>query len=157
MVYGYSEQIAHVKGLKIGMKQDQSLGIRLTRVKRLSRKRCCDTTPDCCQEGSRLTILFRMYNMLRLLPNRGLVGSQVLKCTKKYGQRPCLRRNSLLNGGFWLSWAPQKLAFLQIQSSNFILQILSSNCNLPLQSPRFFRLMVEFQHIKNLLKKSKIK
>ena len=31
-----------------------SLGIRLTRVKRLSRKRCCDTRPDRCQEGSRL-------------------------------------------------------------------------------------------------------
>ena len=37
-----------------------SLGTRLTRVKRLSRKRCCDTTPDRCQEGSRLTILFRI-------------------------------------------------------------------------------------------------
>ena len=37
-----------------------SLGTRLTRVKRLSHKRCCDTTPDRCQEGSRLTILFRI-------------------------------------------------------------------------------------------------
>ena len=37
-----------------------SLGIRLTRVKRLSRKRCCDTTPGRCQEGSRLTILSRI-------------------------------------------------------------------------------------------------
>ena len=33
---------------------------RLTRVKRLSCKRCCDTTSDRCQEGSRLTILFRI-------------------------------------------------------------------------------------------------
>ena len=33
---------------------------KLTRVKRLSRKRCSDTTPDRCQEGSRLTILFRI-------------------------------------------------------------------------------------------------
>ena len=37
-----------------------SLGTRLARVKRVSRKRCCDTTPDRCQEGSRLTILFRI-------------------------------------------------------------------------------------------------
>ena len=37
-----------------------SLGTRLTRVKRLSRKRCCDTTPDRFQEGSRLTILFHI-------------------------------------------------------------------------------------------------
>ena len=37
-----------------------SLGTRLTGVKRLSYKRCCDTTPDRCQEGSRLTILFRI-------------------------------------------------------------------------------------------------
>ena len=37
---------------------DLSLGERLTRLsKRLSRKRCCDTTPDRCQEGSRLTIM----------------------------------------------------------------------------------------------------
>ena len=37
--------------------------------KRLSRKRCCDTTPDRCQEGSRLTILLRIVKtMLRLLP-----------------------------------------------------------------------------------------
>ena len=36
------------------------LGTRLTRVKRQSRKRCCDTTPDRCQEGSRFTILFRI-------------------------------------------------------------------------------------------------
>ena len=35
-----------------------SLYTRLTRVKRLSRKRCCDTTPGRCQEGSRFTILF---------------------------------------------------------------------------------------------------
>ena len=39
---------------------DLCLGTCLTRVKRLSRKRCCDTTPDRCQEGSRLTILFRI-------------------------------------------------------------------------------------------------
>ena len=40
---------------------DLSLGERLTRLsKRLSRKRCCDTTPDRCLEGSRLTILFRI-------------------------------------------------------------------------------------------------
>ena len=37
-----------------------SFGARLTRVKRLSRKHCCDTTPDRYQEGSRLTILFRI-------------------------------------------------------------------------------------------------
>ena len=49
---------------------DLSLGERLTRLsKRLSRKRCCDTTPDRCQEGSRLTILLRIVKkMLRLLP-----------------------------------------------------------------------------------------
>ena len=35
-----------------------SLGTRLTRVKRLSRERCCDTTSGRCQEGNRLTILF---------------------------------------------------------------------------------------------------
>ena len=37
-----------------------NLVIRLTRVKRLSRKRCCDTTPDRCQEGCQLTILSRI-------------------------------------------------------------------------------------------------
>ena len=37
---------------------DLSLGERLTMLpKLLSRKRCCDTTPDRCQEGSRLIIL----------------------------------------------------------------------------------------------------
>eukprot|EP00493_Phyllostaurus_siculus_P006815 UN06886 len=30
------------------------------RVDCLSRKRCCDTTPDRYQEGSRLNILFRL-------------------------------------------------------------------------------------------------
>ena len=40
---------------------DLSLGERLTWLsKRLSRNRCCDTTPDRCQEGSRLTILLRI-------------------------------------------------------------------------------------------------
>ena len=40
--------------LKTGFETDSnlSLGTRLTRVKRLSRKRCCDTTPDRCQEGT---------------------------------------------------------------------------------------------------------
>ena len=37
-----------------------SLGTRLTRVKRINHKRCCDTTPDRCQEGNRLTILLRI-------------------------------------------------------------------------------------------------
>ena len=47
-----------------------SLGTRLTVLsKRLRRKRCCDATPDRCQEGSRLTILLRIVKeMLRLLP-----------------------------------------------------------------------------------------
>ena len=34
-----------------------SLGTRLMRVKRLSRKRCCDTTPDRCQEGTVLSVV----------------------------------------------------------------------------------------------------
>ena len=48
--------------LKIGFEtgSNLSLSIRLTRAKRLRRKRCCDTTPGSCQEGSRLTILFRI-------------------------------------------------------------------------------------------------
>ena len=55
-----------------------SLGTRLTRVKRLSRKRCCDTTPDRCQKGSRLTILFRMFmKCFAFFPNRELVGSTI--------------------------------------------------------------------------------
>ena len=37
-----------------------SLGTRLTRVKRLSRERSYDTTPDRCQEDSRPIILFRI-------------------------------------------------------------------------------------------------
>ena len=37
-----------------------SLDTHLTRVKCLRRKRCCDTTPDRCQDGTRLTILFRI-------------------------------------------------------------------------------------------------
>ena len=51
-------------------RSDLSLGQRLTRLsKRLSRKRCCDTTPDRCEEGSRLTILLRIVKkMLHLLP-----------------------------------------------------------------------------------------
>ena len=37
--------------------------------KRLPRERCCDTTPDRCLAGSRLTILLRVVKkMLRLLP-----------------------------------------------------------------------------------------
>ena len=62
------------------------------------------------------------HKMLRLLPNRGLVGSQGLKRTlKKYAQRRRFRRNSLPNEDFRLKrlYQPQtKLAFLQIQSSN---------------------------------------
>ena len=37
-----------------------SVGVRLTRVKRLSRERSYDTTPERYLEGSRLTILFRI-------------------------------------------------------------------------------------------------
>ena len=49
---------------------DLSLDERLMKMsKRLSRNRCCDTKPDRCQEGSRLTILLRIVKkMLRLLP-----------------------------------------------------------------------------------------
>ena len=49
---------------------DLHLGERLKKLsKRLRRKRCCDTTPDRCQECSRLTILLRIVKkMLRLLP-----------------------------------------------------------------------------------------
>eukprot|EP00493_Phyllostaurus_siculus_P012089 UN12265 len=46
-----------------------SLCTRLTRVKRLSHKRCCDTKPDRCQEGSRLTILLRIHKMYLALGN----------------------------------------------------------------------------------------
>ena len=37
-----------------------SLGIRLRKVKRIRRKRCCDTTPDRCLVVSRFIILFRL-------------------------------------------------------------------------------------------------
>ena len=37
-----------------------TVGTWLTRVKRLSREHYCDTKPDRCQGGSRLTILFRI-------------------------------------------------------------------------------------------------
>ena len=55
--------------LKTGFetRSNLSLGTRLTRVKRLSRKRCCDTTPDRCQEGSRLTILLRPSGIFLLI------------------------------------------------------------------------------------------
>eukprot|EP00493_Phyllostaurus_siculus_P002014 UN02024 len=63
-----------------------SLGERLTRLsKRLSRKRCRDTTLDRCQEGSRLTILLRIVTVKQcsvFFQNRGLLGSQGLKRTK---------------------------------------------------------------------------
>ena len=118
---------------------------------------------------------FAYHKMLRLLPNRGLVGSQGLKRTMKK-----IRPTSTLAPEFtskWRfpTWAPlptrKKLAFLQIQSSNFALQpsifkllslnsifkLHSSNSIFKLQSPRFFRQIVQFQVIKNLLKKSKIK
>ena len=53
-----------------------SLGTRLTRVKRLGSKRCCDTTPHRCLEGSRLTILFRIYHkILHLLPKSKVGGT----------------------------------------------------------------------------------
>ena len=63
---------------------DLSLGERLTRLsKRLSRKRCCDTTPDRCQECSRLNILFRIVKKCPVFfQNRVLVGSQSPKRTK---------------------------------------------------------------------------
>ena len=63
---------------------DLSLGERLTRLsKRLSRKRCCDTTPDRCLECSRLTILLRIVKKCFVFfQNRGLVGPQGLKRTK---------------------------------------------------------------------------
>ena len=93
-----------------------SLGTRMTRVKCLSRKRCFDTTPDRCQVVyyfvSHLTLgrtivrknptFFKEKNgptfrprvickMLHVLPNRGVVGSQGLKCTKKFDQHQRLR------------------------------------------------------------------
>ena len=46
-------------------------------------KRCCDTTPDRCQECSRLTILLRIVKKWFVsFQNRGLMGSQGLKRTK---------------------------------------------------------------------------
>ena len=52
-------------------------------MKRLSRKRCCDTTPDRCLERSRLTILLLIVKKCSVFfQNRGLVGFQGLKRTK---------------------------------------------------------------------------
>ena len=45
-----------------------SLGTRLTVLsKRLGRKRCCDTTPDRCQECSRLTVLHRIVLKMKIV------------------------------------------------------------------------------------------
>ena len=79
-----------------------SLGTRLTKVKGLSRKSCCNTTPGRCQEGCRLTILFHIYHtMLLLLPKSKVGGIPGLEAYhKKYAQRRRLRRNSLPNDDF---------------------------------------------------------
>ena len=58
MFFEFFQLAKHWKNkLKVGFEtgSNLSLGTCLTKVKRLSRKRCCDTTPDRCQEGSRLT------------------------------------------------------------------------------------------------------
>ena len=65
---------------------------------------------------------FAYHKMLRLLPHRGLVGSQGLKRTKtKYAGRQRLYRNSLPNEDlpFERFYQPKKLDFLQTQSSDF--------------------------------------
>ena len=59
-----------------------SLGIRLTRVKRLSRS---DTTPDRCQKASCLTTLscFAYHKMLRLFPKSKVGGISGLEAYHK--------------------------------------------------------------------------
>ena len=109
----------------------------MTRVKRLSRKRCCDTTPDRCQEGSRLTILFRISSNASpssRLRVGGIPGPKPYH-EKKYAQRRRLRQNSLPNEDFRLSAStnPKQSSFFfnysifKLHSSSSTLQILSSN------------------------------
>ena len=87
---------------------------------------------------------FVYHKMLRLLSNRGLVGSQGLKRTIKNTPNvdACAEIHFQMNiFDLSASTNPKKLAFLQIQSSNFnssnyILQLLSSNCNLQILSSK---------------------
>ena len=92
-----------------------SLDTRLTTVERLSRKRCCDTAPDRCQEVCPPTILFRI--------------SQSLKHTKKICPTSTLAPK-FTSAWRFPTWAPppNNLTFLQILSSSFTLQILCSSC-----------------------------
>ena len=130
-----------------------SLGERLTRLsKRLSRKRCCDTTPDRCLECIRLTILLRILSS---------------KCTKvkdEYAQRRRLRRiNSLPKVKFsrlerLYQTQKWKASLSKVQALKFILQIAASklencvfsNSNLQIlssksKSPLFFCQLVQLQ------------
>ena len=62
---------------------DLSLGERLTRLsKRLSRKRCCDTTPAARRVVVSLSCIALLKKCSVFFQNRGLMGSQGLKRTK---------------------------------------------------------------------------
>ena len=82
---------------------------------------------------------------------------------KKYAQRRCLCRNSLLNEDFRLTVSASTKSKKARFSSNsmfklqFYLQTAFFKFYLQLQSPRFFHQIVQFQVMENLLKKSKIK
>ena len=93
--------------LKIGFEtcSNLRLGTCLTRVRRLNRKGCCDTTPDRCQEGSGFTILFRISSNASLsskLRVGGIPGPEAYH-EENYAQRRRLRQNSLPNEDFRLS------------------------------------------------------
>ena len=117
---------------------------------------------------------FAYHKMLRLLPNRGLVGSQGLKRTmkKKNAQRRHLRQNSLPNEDFRLKrlYQPKKALFSKLRSSTFYLQTalfkfylqtaflkiylqtLFFKCYLQVSISAFFCQIVQFQVIENFFK-----
>ena len=126
----YSTRIKiSLKGYFFEKGSNLSLGTRLTRVNRLSRKRCCDTRPDRCQEGSRY-LVSHIIKCFAFFSNRRLVGSQSLKRTI-YNVDACAEihfqmKISDLNA----STNPKKARFSSNSIFKRTLQILSSNCTI---------------------------
>ena len=109
-----------------------SLGVRLTRVKRLSRKRCCDTIRAAARMVFVSLSCLAYHKMLRLLPKSnvgGIPAPEVHHEENTPNVDACARIHFQMKiSDLSVCTNPKNLAFLQIQTSLFNLQ--STNCSL---------------------------